>query len=96
MVTSIIGLKLGLEERNFISIVFLNKFGNFYGLVSALVGKCLILIFPMVAYQYIQKYIDTIFLKKTYWSLYVIIMIITIITTLRIDINNIMEIINKL
>lgn len=66
MITTIAGLKLGLEEHNFISIMFINKFGNFYGLISAMVGKYIVMVFPMIAYQYAQKELETTFLKNTY------------------------------
>lgn len=96
MVITIVGLRLGLEEGNFISIMFINMFGNFYGLVTSIASKCIIVIFPMIAYQYVQKELETTFLKNTYWILYMILIIMVIITTLRTDINNITEIIGEL
>lgn len=96
ILTTIAGLRLGLEECNFISLIFINIFGNFYGLIASIVSKSVIVIFPMIAYQYVQKELKTIFLKNTYWVLYMILIIITTITTLMTDINNITEIINKL
>jgi len=70
--------------------MFINKFGNFYGLMSAMIGKYIMIVFPMIAYQYVD--LKTTFLKNTYLALYFVIVIITIITTLRVDISNIMEI----
>jgi hypothetical protein len=96
IITTIVGLKLGLEENNFISIVFINMFGNFYGLMASITSKSVIVIFPMIAYQYVQKDLQTMFLKNTYWILYMVLIMITIITTFITDINNIMEIIYKL
>jgi hypothetical protein len=93
-ITTVAGLKLGLEEHNFISIMFINVFGNFYGLILSMVGKCILIIFPMVAYQYVS--LETTFLKNTYWVLYMVLIIVTIMATLRADINNIMDIVNKL
>ena len=96
ILTTVAGLILGLEERNFISLMFVNKFGNFYGLIVSIVCKSVIVIFPMIAYKYVQKELETTFLKNTYWALYMVLIIITMITTLMTDINNITEIINKL
>ena len=74
----------------------MNIFGSFYGLVVSISGKCLVLIFPMIAYQYIEKELETTFLRNTYNILYLIFIIIAIMTTLRIVINNIIAIIGQL
>lgn len=95
-IITVVGLKLGLEENNFISLMFMNILGNFYGLIASITGKSVIVIFPMITYQYVHKELETIFLKKTYNMLYMVLIIITILTTLMADINNIIEIINKL
>ena len=96
VLTTIIGLRLGLEESNFISMMFMNMFGSFHGLMTSITGKCLVVIFPIIVYQFVEKELKTHFLKNTYWILYLILIIIAIITTLRTDINNIMEIIGQL
>lgn len=96
MVITAAGLRLGLEESNFITLRFMNIFGDLYGLTISMVGKCAIVIFPMVAYQYIEKELETTFLKNNYWTLYMVLIIITIITTLITDINNIIAIIGQL
>lgn len=96
MVVTAAGLRLGLEEGNFITLRFMNMFGDFYGLMVSIVGKSIIVIFPMIAYQYIQKELETTFLKNIYWAFYMGFIIMTIITTLITDINNIMAIIDQL
>lgn len=96
MLTTIAGLRLGLEESNFISLMLNNMFGNFYGFMASIVGKSVIVIFPMIVYQYVQEELETTFLRNLYWSLYMILIIITIITTLMTDINNMTKIINSL
>lgn len=96
VLTTIVGLRLGLEEYNFISLMFMNIFGNFCGLMMSIAGKYLMVIFPMVVYQYVEKELETTFLKNTYWILYMVFIIITIMTTLIVEINNIMEIMNQL
>lgn len=96
MVITAAGLRLGLEEGNFITLRFMNMFGDFYGLVASIIGKNIIVIFPMIVYQYVQKELETAFLKNIYWTSYMGLIIVTIITTLITDINNIMAVINQL
>jgi len=96
MVVTAAGLKLGLEENNFITLRLMNMFGDFYGLMASIVGKSIIVIFPMIAYQHVEKKFDANFLKNIYWAFYMGFIVITIIMTLIVDINNIMAVINQL
>ena len=96
VITTVIGLELGLEEGNFIPLMFIRMFGSYYGLLISIVGKYVVVIFPMIVYQYVEKGFETTFLKNIYWIFYLIILIIAIITTLRTDINNIIAIIGQL
>lgn len=91
---TIVGLMLGLEELNFIVLRFMDIFGDFYGLVVSVAVKCAIVIFPMVAYRYVEKEFEVDFLKNVYWGLYAVLIMITIITTLTVNVNNVVEIIN--
>lgn len=96
MIITITGLRLGLEEGNFITLRFMNNFGDFYGLMVSIASKSVIVVFPMVAYQHVEKKLDTTFLKNAYWAFYMGLIIVTIITTLIVDINNIIAIISEL
>lgn len=96
MVTTIVGLKIGLEEKNVISLKLMDMFGDFYGLLVSTIGRCIIVIFPMIAYQYVEKELDTTFLKNTYIILYAILIVIAITVALKIDIYNIIAIIDRL
>lgn len=55
MIITITGLRLGLEEGNFITLRFMNNFGDFYGLMVSIASKSVIVVFPMVAYQHVEK-----------------------------------------
>lgn len=96
MVTTIIGIKLRLEESNFISLMFINLFGNFLGLIVSMTVKCIVVVFPMIAYHYVEKGLDTSFLKNIYMLLYMALIVIAILTTIYVDIKNIMAIVNEL
>lgn len=96
MVVTATGLRLGLEEGNFITLRLVNMLGDFYGLMAYIVSKSIIVIFPMIAYQYVQKELETVFLKNIYWTFYMGFIIMTIIMALIVDIDNMIAIINQL
>lgn len=95
MVITIIGIVSGLEELNFIVLMFMRIFGDFYGLIVSAIVKCAIVIFPMIVYRYVEKKLKVDFLKYVYWQLYTALIVITIITTLTVNINNITIIIDQ-
>ncbi len=95
MLITALGIKLGLEETNLITLMFMKRFGNLYGLILSMVGKTILVISPLLVYPFIEKDLKTTLLKKIYWILFTILSIFAIMTTLIIDIKNILSIIDR-
>lgn len=94
LITSL-GIKLGMEETNFITLMFMKRFGNLYGMILSMAGKTILVISPLLVYPLIEKYLETNLLKKIYWILFTILSLLAIITTLITDIKNIISIIDR-
>jgi len=104
LVTTFIGMRLGFEEKNIVSLMLMNRYGDWYGLLASIFGKILLVISPLIVYvtipRCIEKELDKSFnnipLRNIYWILYMTIIFVTITTTFIIDINNITVLINSI
>lgn len=96
IITTAIGLKLGIEETYTITLIIMERFGNLYGLIISMIGKSILVISPLLAYRFVEKELKIHFLKNTYTTLYLMVIFVTIISALYIDTNNIIEINNRL
>lgn len=100
LATTVIGLRLGLEEENVITLTYMDILGDFYGAIASMLGKSMIVIFPLMAYKLIDNRLDAsmrnISLRKIYWVLYASLMILAIVTTLHTNINNLVLIMGKM
>jgi len=109
LITTFIGMRLGYEEENIVSLMLMKRYGDWYGLLASTFGKILLvisplispLIAPLIAYvtipRFVEEELDKSFnnvpLINIYWALYMIVILTTIITTFIIDISNTMLII---
>lgn len=104
LIITIIGIVYELEEGNIITLTLLYMFGDFYGLVTSALGKSLVITFPFIIYQSICKKLDkkldknfkNISYTNIYWTLYTLLLIVTMMTTLYINTNNTILIIFRL
>lgn len=100
LVITYAGMKYGLEEGNIITLFFINRLGDLYGLVASMIGKSLIIISPLIAYRFVEKELNKSFknisMKNIYWIHYTLLIVVAIITTLYTDINNLMILVSRL
>lgn len=99
LILTVIGLRFGLEERNVITLMYMNILGDLYGLITSMLGKSIIVICPLMVYRFIDnklgKSVRNISLRKIYWILYTSLIILAIATTLHTDINNLTIVMEK-
>lgn len=89
LITTVIGLRMGFHETNNVALKFMSIFGDMYGLIVSMLGKILLLISPMLVYKFFEKHLGQIQLKDTFWILYSLVVIVSIISTLDVVIDNI-------
>lgn len=99
LITTFIGIRFGFdEEKNIIPIMFMQRYGDFNGLLISYFGKIMLVLFPLLAYKtvhgYIEKESNKLFndipLKNIYFILYMTIIIMSMVTTFVADMNNMM------
>lgn len=94
LITTVVAMKLGLSEKNIITLAIMGEFGSSHGLLVSIIGKIILMILPFIAYQFVYKELNTFFigipLRNIYWTLYTIIALITIMTTFVTDVSNTM------
>lgn len=99
LIVTFIGIGFGYaEESNIISLMFMKRYGDFYGLLISFFGKIMLILLPLLVYKtfsrYIEKESNKIFndipLKNIYFILYTTIILMSITTTFVVDMNNIM------
>lgn len=97
LITTYIGINIGLEEGNIVTLFFMERHGYIYGLLASIFGKAIFVVFPLILYRYISKGLDktlnNIPLRNIYWILYLtVIIFLTMITTFFADVSNIIYI----